>query len=231
MNSESSSSQIYRQTTDDSPSAKFSVPAATNVPDYLQPEVPTGNEDDLAFAKAQTLMLGQELDELPPPADFHRLRETRSRYYIQGVVQGQRAYIITNLLSGESKTFFQPQMIWTIGRNREAALPLRDRVLSRRHAVILWVPKDGFCLIDLNSMNGSYVNGKRIQQRLSLKDGDRLRLGNVEFSFFTSGTARTIDPIHPEVLARFTSPKTRAENFIDYAALEEPEILFGTTQE
>ncbi len=182
--------------------------------------------EDVAFAKAPTLMI--DLEQTPSSQGSGSLdisTELPLKHYIQGVVQGQQSYLITNLLGG-SITLFQPQMVWTVGRNRGAALPLRDRLLSRRHAVIMFVLQEGFNLVDLNSMNGSFLNGKRIQQRQLLKDGDRIQLGNFEFNFFISQTSRTIEPIHPEVLARFTSSKSCQEGFMDYSALEEPEILF-----
>ncbi|MEX0272540.1 FHA domain-containing protein [Leptolyngbyaceae cyanobacterium UHCC 1019] len=185
-----------------------------------------GEREDVAFAKAQTLMI--DLEQTPVSQCSEGLSvptEMPLKHYIQGVVQGQHSYLITNLLGG-SLTLFQPQMVWTVGRNRGAALPLRDRLLSRRHAVIMFVLQEGFNLVDLNSMNGSFLNGNRIQQRQLLKDGDRIRLGSFEFNFFISQTSRTIEPIHPEVLARFTSSKSCQEGFMDYSALEEPEILF-----
>lgn len=186
------------------------------------------DSEDAALAKASTVVMEEEADTLDSPPT--QAIDSRPNYYVQGVIQGGLIYIITNLLGRESQTLFQAQRVWTIGRNREAALPLRDRALSRRHAVILYVPQEGFYLIDLNSMNGSFVNGVRIQQRQRLKDGDRLRMGSLEFSFFTSSNARTISPIHPEVLTRFTTSKSRTDDFIDYASLEEPDILFQSLQ-
>jgi pSer/pThr/pTyr-binding forkhead associated (FHA) protein len=218
-----------------------SVRPSTDAPQIVVPIVPQPapaelddfddfdefNGEDLAFAKDPTLMI----DHPPSEDDSQPLRspiDITPKFYLQGIVHDQQAYIVTNLVGGGSQILFQPQMVWTIGRNREAALPLRDRVLSRRHAVILYAQGEGFHLIDLNSMNGSYVNGIRIQQRQLLRDGDRVRIGSVEFSFFATSTSRTIDPIHPEILARFTTPKPRAENFVAYSALEEPEIFFTT---
>ncbi len=190
------------------------------------PQGMDGDGEDVAFAKAQTLMINLEQPPIRQNSgDLSVSTETPLKHYIQGVVQGQHSYLITNLL-GESITLLQPQMVWTVGRNRGAALPLRDRLLSRRHAVIMFVLQEGFNLIDLNSMNGSFLNGNRIQQRQLLKDGDRIRLGSFEFNFFISQISRTIEPIHPEVLSRFTSSKSCQEGFMDYSALEEPEILF-----
>ncbi|UBF25205.1 FHA domain-containing protein [Kovacikia minuta CCNUW1] len=190
-------------------------------PNYLDAE-----GDDALFAKAQTLMINQSPDAVIDSA-FEAPSETIK--YIQGVVQGQRVYIITNLL-GESESLVQPQMVWTIGRNREAALPLKDRAMSRRHAVLMFVREVGFQLIDLNSMNGSFVNGVRIQQRHILKDGDRVRVGSINFTFLISRSHRSLDAIHPEVLARFNACETISADFMDYEALEDPEVLFKKRQ-
>lgn len=188
--------------------------------------------EDVALAKAPTLMMntGGTAESDPYAPSQHR-GDSIPRHYIQGIVMSHRACIITNLIGNGSQTLFQAQMVWTIGRNREAALPLRDRVLSRRHAVILYLPEDGFYLIDLNSMNGSYLNGVRLQQRQLLHDGDLIRMGNIEFTFYLSQSCRSVEAIHPEVLARFITPSSRSEKFIDYSELEEPEILFSTTRE
>ncbi|MGI0485368.1 FHA domain-containing protein [Pantanalinema rosaneae CENA516] len=230
MNSDSSSTEFHRQlageltlaatppTTDQD--APIDFPLASNSGD--------SDSEDVAFTKAPTLLI-----DLPPEksegASYVATAEASTLRYVQGMVQGQRVYLVTNLL-GESQTLVQPQMVWTLGRNRDAALPLRDRAMSRRHAVILYVPNVGFHLIDLNSMNGSFINGTRIQQRQLLKDGDLVRVGSIDFTFFTSRGVRSIEPIHPEVLARFTASESRMEGFIDYSALEEPEILFKTTK-
>ena len=190
----------------------------------LEPFDPFANGDDAAFAKAATLMMN--LPARNPEAVNAEVLSEPSKY-IQGVVQGKRAFIITNL-PDESQTLAQPQMVWTIGRHREAAIPLQDRAMSRRHAVILYLQSIGFQLIDLNSMNGSFINGERILQRRILKDGDRIRVGSINFTFYVSHRSRALDPIHPEVLARFNTTESRSKTFIDYAELEDPEVLFNT---
>ncbi|MGI0491905.1 FHA domain-containing protein [Alkalinema pantanalense CENA528] len=146
--------------------------------------------------------------------------------YVQGVLRGQQAYLITNLLGEGSRTLIQPQMVWTIGRNREAAVPMRDRMMSRRHAVLMFTRREGFYLIDLNSMNGSFVNGVKVENRCLLKDGDFLRVGNTEFFFFVSGSYRSLEALHPEVLTRLTHPTTKASAYVDYSEIHE-EISFN----
>jgi len=124
-----------------------------------------------------------------------------SMHYVQGIVQGVHAYLITNLVGDESETLLQPQMVWTLGRNRQVGILLRDSGLSRRHAVIQYITRQGFYMIDLNSMNGTFVNGLRLKQRHLLEDGDRVSLGNTSFVFYTSCRNRTLEAIHPEVLS------------------------------
>ena len=162
----------------------------------------------------------------------HRQDESSESYlvkpppgYIQGVMRGHQAYLITNLRNRASSCLYQPQMTWTIGRNRDAALPLRDRMLSRRHSVLMYVRTEGFYLVDLNSMNGSYVNGKRVENRIALQDGDFIRVGHTEFFFFLSTGYRKIEAIHPQVLNRLLNPEERG-NVIDYAEIRE-EISFN----
>jgi hypothetical protein len=64
----------------------------------------------------------------------------------------------------------EPQLI---GRSTEA-LPLNDNTISRRHAEL--TPDEGLWFIrDLNSQNGTYVNGVRIAERTKLRLGDQVR--------------------------------------------------------
>ena len=69
----------------------------------------------------------------------------------------------------------------TIGRSPEADVVILDEKASRIHCGIrLW---DGeFYVKDLKSRNGTYVNDQRVDV-VKLKSGDRIRVGNILFSF------------------------------------------------
>jgi pSer/pThr/pTyr-binding forkhead associated (FHA) protein len=63
-----------------------------------------------------------------------------------------------------------------IGRSREAHLYLPDdRYFSRNHCLLEINPPRSF-LRDLNSTNGTFVNGRRVAQA-TLNDGDRIQCG------------------------------------------------------
>lgn len=69
----------------------------------------------------------------------------------------------------------------TIGRSAENEIRLVDPLASRRHARI--EPRQGRqTIIDLDSANGTFVNGQRVQEHV-LHDGDEIRIGNSRITF------------------------------------------------
>ncbi len=155
-----------------------------------------------------------ELAELDRPWQTSLLNG--SLRYVQGIVRGQQAYLITNLSNGKTQSLLQHQMIWTIGRDIQAALPVQDQRLSRRHAAIQYVGRRGFYLVDLNSTNGSFINGRAIHGRNRLRDGDRVRLGGFSFDFFVCHSSQIANSVAPELLDKLNAmplPDDTESNF------------------
>lgn len=73
-----------------------------------------------------------------------------------------------------------------IGRRTSNGLTLPDSEVSRRHAQIEH-DAAGFSLHDLDSMNGTTVNGRRITGRHLLKDGDVIEVGHTRLRFVQGG--------------------------------------------
>lgn len=142
-----------------------------------------------------------ELENLDQPS----LTLVKGRY-LQGVIDGSMVYVNTNLCNNQTQALRQPQQIWTIGRDRNNGIYIADQYLSRRHAAIQYIPNQGFYLIDFKSTNGSFVNGKRTYQTQKLKDGDRIRLGNMTFDFFLSSSSRLLPSVAMELLMQL-APK------------------------
>jgi adenylate cyclase len=74
-----------------------------------------------------------------------------------------------------------------IGRHPVNPIKLADREVSKEHAEISRVGADWW-IQDLNSSNGTFVNGRRVT-RFKLKDGDEIALGGTVLVFKTSVTA------------------------------------------
>jgi len=64
----------------------------------------------------------------------------------------------------------------TIGRSAQADIPLEAPLVSRKHARLDPTPQ-GAILTDLNSTNGTYVNGKRITSPHRLSEDDSVQIG------------------------------------------------------
>jgi pSer/pThr/pTyr-binding forkhead associated (FHA) protein len=79
--------------------------------------------------------------------------------------------------SGLSVDFNQPDMV--VGRHSAADVRLSLPDVSRRHCRFLF--GDGaWRVFDLNSLNGVYVNGERLQEA-TVANGDRIRIGSLTF--------------------------------------------------
>jgi pSer/pThr/pTyr-binding forkhead associated (FHA) protein len=123
-------------------------------------------------------------------------------FYLQGVIDTDVVYVTTNLYQGQTVALKQPQRIWTLGRERSNGIHVSiDSYVSRRHAAIYYIDEEQkFYLVDFKSTNGSYVNGERIFQRIELKDGDHIRLGNTTFDFFLNASTRVLPTVALESL-------------------------------
>ena len=69
----------------------------------------------------------------------------------------------------------------TIGRRRSNDLVLSDNTVSGQHCIIL-TEGDDIYIQDLDSTNGTFLNGKRIHEKTLLQRGDKLMLGKQEFT-------------------------------------------------
>jgi chromosome segregation ATPase len=75
----------------------------------------------------------------------------------------------------------------SIGRTPDNDIHLNEDFISRHHAVLL---SSGVNMVleDLNSTNGTYVNGERVNRR-TVKEGDLVTFGKTEFRFVVKKAA------------------------------------------
>ena len=79
------------------------------------------------------------------------------------------------------------QREWTrIGRSLAADVRFDDATVSRRHALIVH-QADGTRVLDDRSLNGVYVNGRRVEWS-PLKDGDQILVGRHTLYFLDTAT-------------------------------------------
>ncbi|HPT95000.1 MAG TPA: FHA domain-containing protein [Microbacteriaceae bacterium] len=74
--------------------------------------------------------------------------------------------------------------VTTVGRHPEADIFFDDVTVSRRHAEITRAGA-AFEIVDQRSLNGTYVNGERLD-RGTLSNGSEVRIGKFRLTFFVS---------------------------------------------
>ncbi|MDX2377148.1 FHA domain-containing protein [Microbacterium sp. LRZ72] len=124
-----------------------------------------GHDSDLSFVPFGADLNQPELDAIQALPSGAALMLVRS-----GPTAGARYLLDTD--------------VSTIGRHPEADIFFDDVTVSRRHAE---VARSGasFEIVDRRSLNGTYVNGERVD-RASLDNGAEVRIGKFRLTFFVS---------------------------------------------
>lgn len=92
--------------------------------------------------------------------------------------------------NGSRKDFRLPSNITVIGRRQDCDLCIPLMVVSRKHCEINKT-RDVLIVRDLDSSNGTYLNGKRITEA-EVKPGDYLQIGPLAFGLQIDGTPEHI---------------------------------------
>ena len=77
--------------------------------------------------------------------------------------------------NSEGKQFELGGSVLSIGRDAGNHIRLHDTEVSRRHAELRLVG-DGYCLVDVGSANGTFVNNAAVKEAV-LQPGDRVQIG------------------------------------------------------
>ncbi|HSI86906.1 MAG TPA: adenylate/guanylate cyclase domain-containing protein, partial [Candidatus Methylacidiphilales bacterium] len=99
----------------------------------------------------------------------------------------------------------------TIGRLRENTVCIPHERVSRRHAIIQ-VQGGEFWLVDLGTINGTFLNNKRLQMPCMLRDGDRVTIVACEMVF------------RQEVVETSSKPMGKYDDQPTMRAVEEPDM-------
>lgn len=107
------------------------------------------------------------------------------------------------LLDGEFGT-----QNWTIeldemilGRDDSAHIVIPERQISRQHIIFRRIKDNDYLIEDLNSKNGTWVNGNRLEGSRQIHDGDEINLAmKIRLQFVGSGITAPATHTLPEVV-------------------------------
>ena len=136
------------------------------------------------------------------------------------------SYWLVSLSGAERRVRLPADGPLLVGRGAHNHLVLNDYRISRQHARVASEP-DGFVVYDLNSSNGTWVNGVAVR-RQQLNPNDRVNFGPFEFRLdFQIDEAAPADPTArvtrrpTEIVTKFTQtappPSSRAQEAVRMA--------------
>jgi pSer/pThr/pTyr-binding forkhead associated (FHA) protein len=75
--------------------------------------------------------------------------------------------------------------ISSVGRHEGSAILLDDVSVSRNHALFTRTASGRITVRDLNSLNGTYVNGARVDESV-LRNGDEIQIGKFKLVYWSA---------------------------------------------
>lgn len=134
------------------------------------------------FSQAQAAELRHAVP--PPEGDF----EAQKTEMLQSPYEFDAPVIKLHVLSGPvaGQEFFVSGMRTTVGRGEANSCMVGDVAMSRQHFEIVKNPDESYTLYDLQSVNGTALNGTRVKEA-DLFQGDRIEAGKSVFQFVMHG--------------------------------------------
>ena len=88
--------------------------------------------------------------------------------------------------SGSTKSFPLPSSVTVVGRRQDCDLCIPLMIVSRKHCE-LNMDQDRLMLRDLGSRNGTFLNGRQIEEA-QVAPGDKIQVGPLTFAVQVDGT-------------------------------------------
>ena len=98
------------------------------------------------------------------------------------------ALLIVKRGPSDGSRFLLDVDVTTAGRHPNAEIFLDDVTVSRKHAEFRR-DETGFTVTDLASLNGTYLNGARVDSA-RLTDGDEVQVGKFKLTFYSASAGR-----------------------------------------
>jgi pSer/pThr/pTyr-binding forkhead associated (FHA) protein len=125
-----------------------------------------------------------------PPVQAETLQEPKlgldERAAVEALPAGS-ALLIAHSGPNAGARFLLDSNVTTAGRHPDADIFLDDVTVSRRHVQFLKVD-GGFEIMDAGSLNGTYVNGDRVDS-IRLRTGNEVQIGKFRLTYYFSSSA------------------------------------------
>ncbi len=169
--------------------------------------------------------------ELLPAGVGRESTHTSTVHQLPNVLKVQKCKLTITAGPGLGKEFVSDHERLRIGTHPANDLVLEDRTISREHVEVLHTDK-GFLLIDLESTNGTLLDGRRIE-RAYLRAGAQIRIGNTVLTFAPVDEDIVLEPDREASLSGMIGPSVRMRQIFGLikkiAPMNVPVIIQGET--
>ena len=123
------------------------------------------------------------------------------------------------LLDGNTTSFELTETETVLGRHPECTIQVNSNMVSRRHARLV-KGNSGYLLEDLGSGNGTFLNGKKVDEPTVVGHDDRIKLGPVMLRYEDPDSAAAATAVGSTVVRKSTRPDFAATLAVDIASGE-----------
>ena len=115
--------------------------------------------------------------------------------------------------SGRSKAFPLPSSLTVIGRRQDCDLCIPLQIVSRRHCE-LNLDSGRLSVRDLESRNGTFINGDRVETETVVNPGDQIQIGPLNFMAQIDGKPKKATSPPSEGMEQTSMPE---KQFVDHS--------------
>lgn len=109
--------------------------------------------------------------------------------------------------------------IFTVGRSSRCDLVIKNHRISRHHAEIRSIGSGQYCVLDVGSRNGTFVNGERVAGSRVLSSGDELVFGDLTLTFVSEEAGER--PVVPVTMSAVETTDVRLDDRLAVALVSD----------
>ena len=139
---------------------------------------------NLAMLSSDTGSGGDPVDAGDPEL---QVTDTEARAAVEALPMGSALLVVKRGPNAGSR-FMLDRDLTTAGRHPDSDIFLDDVTVSRRHAEFRRTAEGRFTVVDVGSLNGTYLKRGRIDSAMLLSTGDEVQVGKFRLTFLAAPT-------------------------------------------
>jgi pSer/pThr/pTyr-binding forkhead associated (FHA) protein len=151
--------------------------------ELLRPGGPVSGER-LSETTTTLSLVGEPADASEAePAEI--VTDSEARAAVEALPLGAALLVVKRGPNAGSRFLLDRELV-TAGRHPDSDIFLDDVTVSRRHAEFRRTAEGRFTVVDVGSLNGTYLKRGRIDSAMALSSGDEVQIGKFRLTFFAA---------------------------------------------